>query len=116
MSQAADKFVALNKKQAETAIRAIPIGFIVWETLIKLSLEASGSLSKEGIAALHAFPQTGDMTSSPAWTGPFRAGVDKLSGYSRNIYTRGGRASGELWELLAQTLHINAQEVYGLGR
>ena len=33
MSQAAEKFVALNKKQAETAIRAFQIGFNAWEML-----------------------------------------------------------------------------------
>ena len=39
MSQVAENFVALNKKQAETAIRAFQIGFNAWEMLFKLNLK-----------------------------------------------------------------------------
>ena len=111
MSQVAEKFVALNKKQAETAIRAIQIGFNAWEMLIKLNLEATRSLFQEGIANIHALPTTGDMAGLSAWTGPFRAGADKLSGYSRNVYEIGGQASGEVGDLLEQTLLSTNQEV-----
>ncbi len=111
MSQVAEKFVALNKKQAETAIRAIQIGFNAWEMLIKLNLEATRSLFQEGIANIHALPSAGDMAGLSAWTGQFRAGADKLSGYSRNVYEIGGQASGEVGDLLEQTLLSTNQEV-----
>lgn len=111
MSQVADKFVALNKKQAETAIRAFQIGFNAWEMLIKLNLEATRSLFQEGVANIHAFPSTGDMAGFSAWTGQFRAGADKLSGYSRNVYEIGGQASSEVGDLLEQILHSINQEV-----
>lgn len=111
MSQAAEKFVALNKKQAETAIRAFQIGFNAWEMLIKLNLEATRLLLQEGVANIHAFPRAGDMAGLSAWTGQFRAGADKLSGYSRNVYEIGGQASSEVGDLLEQTLLSTNQEV-----
>jgi len=110
MSQAAEKFVALNKKQAETAIRAFQIGFNAWEMLVKLNLEATRSLIEEGVANLRALPQGAEMTGVPAWTGQFRAAADKLSGYSRNVYEIGGQASKEFGEFLEQTLLSNNQE------
>jgi phasin family protein len=111
MSQAAEKFVALNKKQAETAIRAFQIGFNAWEMLIKLNLEATKSLFEEGMAHVQVLPKANDMTDVSAWTGQFRAGADKLSGYSRNVYEISGTAAGELGDLLEQTLLSINQEV-----
>ena len=111
MSQGVEKFVALNKKQAETAIQAFQVGFNAWEMLIKLNLEATRSLLQEGVANIHALPEAGEMASLSAWTGLFRAGADKLSGYSRNVYEIGGQASGELGNLLEQTLLSTNQEV-----
>ena len=52
MNQAAEKFVALNKKQMETAVQAFQIGFGAWEMLVKLNLEASRSLMQEGMATV----------------------------------------------------------------
>jgi phasin family protein len=111
MNQAADKFVALNKKQAETAIRAFQIGFNAWEMLIKLNLEATRLLLQEGVANIHEFPEAGGMAGLSAWTRQFRAGADKLSGYSRNVYEIGGQASSEVSDLLEQTLLSTNQEV-----
>ena len=111
MNLAAEKFVALNKKQTETAIQAFQIGFNAWEMLIKLNLEATRSLLQEGLANIQALPKAGDMAGLSAWTGPFRAGADKLSGYSRNVYEIGGQASSELGDLLEQTLLSTNQEV-----
>ena len=111
MNHAAEKFVALNKKQAETAIRAFQIGFNAWEMLIKLNLEATRLIFQEGVASINLLPKADDMTGLSAWTGPFRAGADKLSGYSRNVYEIGGQASGELGNLLERTLLDTNQEV-----
>ena len=111
MSQVAENFVALNKKQAETAIRAFQIGFNAWEMLIKLNLEATRSLFEEGMASIQVLPQSGDMTGLSAWTGPARAGADKFSGYTRNVYEISGQASRELGELLEQTLLSSNLEV-----
>ena len=111
MSQAAEKFAALNKKQADTAIQAFQIGFSAWEMLIKLNLEATRLLLQEGVANIHAFPMAGDVAGLSAWTGPFRAGADKLSGYSRNIYEIAGQASSEVGDLLEQTLLSTNQEI-----
>ena len=111
MSQIAEKFVALNKKQAETAIRAFQIGFNALEMLLKLNQEASKSLFQEGMANIHVLPRAGDMAGLSAWTGQFRAGAEKLSGYSRNVYEIGGQATSELGDLLEQTLLSSNQEV-----
>ena len=115
MSQVLEKFVALNKKQAETAIRAFQIGFNAWEMLIKLNLEATRLLLQEGMANIHALPKASDMMGLSAWTGPFRAGADKLSGYSSNVYEIGGQAFSELGDLLEQTLLSTNQEVLEWG-
>jgi len=48
MSQAAEKFVALNQETGWTAIRAFQIGFNAWEMLIKLNLEATRMLLPGG--------------------------------------------------------------------
>ena len=111
MSQVAEKFVALNKKQAETAIRAFQIGFNAWEMLVKLNLEATRLLLQEGRANIPALPKASDVTGLSAWAGPFRAGADKLSGYSRNVYEISGQASSELGDLMEQTLLSTNQEV-----
>ena len=111
MSQATEKFVALNKNQAETAIRAFQIGFNAWEMLFKLNLEAAKSLLQEGVASVQVLPRGGDMAALSAWTGPVRAGADKLSGYTRNVYEIAGQASSELGDLLEQTLLGSHQEV-----
>ena len=50
MSLAAEKFVALNKKQMEASIRVVQIGFNAWEMLIKLNFEAVRSLLRESMA------------------------------------------------------------------
>src|SRR5258708_22559171 len=105
MNQVAEKFVALNKKQMETAVQAFQIGFDAWEMLIKLNLEATRSLLQEGMANTQALAAVRDMAGLSAWTGgQFEAGVDKLSGYSRNAYELGVRASGTLGHPPAQPL------------
>jgi phasin family protein len=111
MSHVAEKFVALNKKQAESAIEAFQIAFNAWEMLIKLNLEATKSLFEEGVANMHALPKAGDMASLSTWTGQFRAGADKLSGYSRNVYEIGGQVSSQVGDLLEQTLLSTNQDV-----
>src|SRR5258708_3244657 len=111
MNQAAEKFVALNKRQAEMAIRAFQIGFGAWEMLIKLNLEATRSLLEEGMANISSLPTVGDMAGLSAWSGQFQAAGDKLSGYSRNVYEIGGQAAKELGNLLEQSLLVSNQEV-----
>ncbi len=112
MSQAIEKFVALNKKQMETAVQAFQIGFNAWEMLIKLNIEAGKSLLQEGMASTEGLAAVRDVAGLSAWTGgQFRAGVDKLSGYSRNVYEISGEASGKLGDLLEQTLLSTNQEV-----
>ena len=111
MNQAAEKFVAMNNKQAETAIQAFKIGFSAWEMLIKLNLEATRSLLHEGIANMQTLPKAGDMDGLSVLTGLFRAGADKLSGYSRNVYEIGGQTSTGLGNLLEQTLLSTNEEV-----
>jgi phasin family protein len=112
MSQAIEKFVALNKKQAETAIRAFQIGFDAWEMLIKLNVEATKSLLQEGAALARVVPfKAGETPDVSAWTGQFRTAAEKVSGYSRNVYDIGGQAAGDLGALLEQTLLSSNQEV-----
>ena len=112
MSQVTDKFVALNKKQVETAVQAFQIGFNAWEMLVKLNLEAGRSLLQESVANIQALAAVRDVAGVSAWTGgQFQAGVDKLSGYSRNVYEIGGQATSALGDLLEQTLLSTNQEV-----
>jgi phasin family protein len=111
MSQVAEKFVALNKKQAEIAIRAFQIGFDAWEMLLRLNLEATKSLLHEGLANIPALAGAGEMANLSEWTGQFRAGADKFSGYSRNVYEIAGQASSDMGDLLEQTLLSSNQEV-----
>jgi phasin family protein len=112
MNSATEKFVALNKKQAETAFRAFQIGFNAWEMLVKLNLEATKSLLDEGTVFVQSAPlRATEMTDFSAWNVQLRAGAEKVSGYSRNVYEIGTKAAGELGELLEQTLLSNNQEV-----
>ena len=112
MSLAADKFVALNKKQMEASIRGVQIGFNAWEMLIKLNFEAVRSLLRESMANAQPVTAVRDVGGWSAWTGgQFRAGANKLSGYSRNVYEIGGQASGALGDLMEQTLLSINQEV-----
>ena len=111
MSLAAEKFVALNKKQMETTVRVIEIGFNAWEMLFKLNFEAVRSLLQESMVEVQPVTAVRDVAALSAWTGgQFRAGADKLTGYSRNVYEIGGQASGTLSDLLEQTLLSNSQE------
>jgi phasin family protein len=111
MNQIVEDFVALNKKQAETAIQAFRIGMNAWEMLIKLNLEATKSLLQEGISNLKALPHAGAGPDFSALTAQIQAGSEKMSGYSRNVYEIGGRAASEWGELLEQTLLNTNQEV-----
>ena len=112
MNQAAEKFVALNKKQMETVVQAFQIGFGAWEMLVRLNLEATRSLLAEGVATAQNLTSVRDPAAFSDWTsGQARAGVDKLSGYSRNVYEIVGDASGKLGNLLEQTLLSTGQEV-----
>ena len=112
MSLAAEQFVALNKKQMQTTIRVVQIGFNAWEMLIKLNFEAVRSLLREGMANAQPVTAVRDVAGLSAWTGgQFRAGANKLLGYSRNVDEIGGQASGALGDLLEQTLLSTTQEV-----
>ena len=112
MNQAAEKFVALNKKQMETAVQAFQIGFGAWEMLVKLNLEAARSLLQEGVATVPNLTSVYDQPGFSDWTsGQARAALDKVSGYSRNVYEIFGDASGKLGNLLEQTLLSTGQEV-----
>lgn len=112
MSQITEKFVALNKKQVESAVRAFQVGFGAWESLARLNLEAIKSLVQESVGSVQALASVRDVSSLSEWTnGQVRSGVDKVSGYSRNVYEISGTAAGQLGELLEQTLLNNSQEV-----
>ena len=112
INQANEKFVALNKKQIETTVQVFQIGFNACEMLIKLNLEAARSLLQESMANAQPLTAVRDVAGLSAWTGgQFRAGADKLSGYSRNVYEIGGQASSTLGDLLEQTLLSTNQEV-----
>ena len=50
VNQITEKFVALNKKQMETTVQVLQIGFNAWEMLIKLNFEAVRSLLRESMA------------------------------------------------------------------
>lgn len=112
MAQSIDKFVALNKKQAEVAFQAFQIGFDALESLVKLNLEAGKSLLQEGVANIQSLSQLRDAGSVAAWSGAqFKAGVDRVSGYSRNVYEIGGQAVSRLGDVVEQSLLSNSQEV-----
>ena len=110
MNPVTDKFVALNKTQAETALRAFQIGFNAWELLIKLNLEASRSLFQEGLANLQAMPATLQAGAVGDWNVQLHSGAEKMSGYARNVYEIGGQVTGEIGNLLEQTLLNSTQE------
>ncbi|MEO8005009.1 MAG: phasin family protein [Betaproteobacteria bacterium] len=112
MAQPIDKFVALNKKQAEVAFQAVQIGFDAWESLVKLNLEAGKSLLQEAVANVQSFAQVRDAGALSAWSGnQYKAGMDRVSGYSRNVYEIGGQAASQLGDVLEQSLLSNSQEV-----
>ncbi|MEO8164747.1 MAG: phasin family protein [Betaproteobacteria bacterium] len=111
-TQFADNFVALNKTQMESAVQAFQMGFGAWEMLFKLNLEASKTLLQEGVASTQALTSVRDVAGLSAWWGgQFRAGVDKMSGYSRNVYEIVGQTAGNMGELMEQTLLTSNQEV-----
>src|ERR1700687_2636696 len=112
MTHLGEKFVALNKKQLETAVQAFQIGFNAWEMLIKLNAEAARSLLQEALAGTRASVEVTDIAGLSEWgASQFRAGVDKVSGYSRNVYEIAGQASGDLGDLLERTLLSTNQEL-----
>lgn len=112
MNQAGEKFVALNKNQMETAVRAFQIGFGAWEMVIKLNLEATRSLLQEGVSTVPNLTSVHDQAAFSDWSsGQARAALDRVSGYSRNMYEIVGDASGKLGNLLEQTLLSTGQEV-----
>jgi phasin family protein len=114
-NQAAEKFAALNKKQLETAVQMFQIGFGAWEMFMKLNLEAAKSLMQETVTSTRALASVQDPAGFSAWSASqFRAGVDKLSGYSRNIYEIGGQTAGQFGDILEQTLLDNTQEAMDL--
>lgn len=111
-TQITENFAALNKTQMESAVQAFQIGFGAWELLVKLNVEASKSLLQESASSTQALVSVRDVAGFSAWWGgQFRAGVDKLSGYSRNLYEIVGQTSGNLGELLEQTLLSSNQEM-----
>lgn len=111
MSQSIDKFVALNKKQVEVAFQAFQIGFDAWESLVKLNLEAGKSLLQESVANVQSLSQVRDTAGLSAWSGSqFKAGAERVSGYSRNVYEIGGQAARQLGDVLEQSLLSNSQE------
>jgi phasin family protein len=112
VNQITENFVALNKKQMETTVQMLQIGFNACEMLIKLNLEAARSLLQEGMANAQPLTSIQDVAGLSAWVGgQFRAGADKLSGYSRNVYEIGGQATNALGTLLEQTLLNTNQDV-----
>lgn len=111
MAQPIDKFVAMNKKQVEVAFQAFQIGFDAWESLVKLNLEAGKSLLHESVANVQSLSQIRDAAGVTAWSGnQFKAGAERVSGYSRNVYEIGGQATGGLGNVLEQSLLSNNQE------
>ena len=112
MNQTAEQFGALNKKQMETAFQAFQIGFGAWGMLIKLNLEATRSLLQEGVATAPKLTSVNDPAAVAEWTSSqARAALDKVSGYSRNVYQIVGDASGKWGNLLEQTLLSTNQEI-----
>ena len=114
MNNVTEHFVALNKKQAQSAVQAFQIGFDAWEMLVKLNLEATKSLLQEGATSVQTLAEVRDAAALSAWTATqFRAGIDKLSGYSRNVYEIVGQAGGNVGTLLEQTLLTVSDEFAG---
>ncbi|HVY05406.1 MAG TPA: phasin family protein [Burkholderiales bacterium] len=111
MSSIAEKFVALNKKQLETGVQAIQIGFVAWESLVRLNVEAAKSLVQEGLASVQSLTSVRDPAGFSVWTsGQLQSGVERISGYGRNVYEITGAAAGQVGNLLEQTLLSNTQE------
>ena len=114
MTQVLENIAALNKKQMEIAVQAFQIGLNAWESLIKLNLEAAKSLLHEGAGSTEGLGSVQDVAGISGWTGgQFRAGAEKLSGYSRNFYEIGGQASSAWGDLLERTLLSTNQDVVG---
>jgi hypothetical protein len=114
MTKALEKIAALNKKQIEIAVQAFQIGFDAWESLITLNLEAARSLRHEATDGADGWASIQDVAGRYGWTGgQFHAGAEKLSGYSRNFYEIGVRASTAWGGLLERTLLSTNQDVVG---
>ena len=108
-------FAALNKIQLQSAVQTCMIAFGTWEMLFKLNVEATKSLLQEAPARAQSFTEIRDAAALSAWTTEqWRAGAEKLSGYSRNVYEIFGQTSGSLGNLLEQTLLNSNAEVMDL--
>jgi len=114
-TNAAEKFAALNKKQWDAAVQVFQIGFGAWEMFMKLNVEAAKSLMQEAVASVRTLNSVRDVEGLSAWSaGQLSSGVDKLSGYSRNVYDIGGQAGRQLADILEQTLLDNTQDMMEL--
>ena len=113
IAQTTELIVAMNKMQLQSAIQAFQIGYGAWESLLKLNTEASRSLVQEGAASLQSVAAVRDAAGVSSWSGTqFRAGVEKCSGYSRNVYDIVAQTSGNFGTLVEQTL-LSTSEQYG---
>ena len=106
-------YAALNKIQLQSAMQTFMIAFGTWEMLFKLNVEATKSLLQDAPASVQGLSAIRDAAGLSAWTSEqWRAGAEKLSGYSRNVYEIFGQTSGSLGNLLEQTLlNTNAEIV-----
>jgi phasin family protein len=108
-------FAALNKIQLQSAVQTFMIAFGTWEMLFKLNVEATKSLLQEAPARAQGLTEIRDPAALSAWTTEqWRAGAEKVSGYSRNVYEIFGQTSGGLGNLLEQTLLSSNAEVMDL--
>jgi phasin family protein len=111
MLSANDKFVALNKKQAETGLMIVQIAFETLEKLARLNLAAAKSLFQEGVETALTVAATKDATQVLALgNGAGRGGPEKLLGYSSNVYEITAKAGAEIGNVLEQTLLESGQE------
>jgi phasin family protein len=109
-----DKFVALNKKQAETGFMVARIAFETLEKLVHLNLEAAKSLFQEGMETVRTVAETKDLGQLMVQgSGVGQAGAEKVLGYSRNLYEIATKANSEIGELLEQRLLESGQEALG---
>jgi phasin family protein len=107
-----DKFVALNKTQAETGFMMVRIGFETLEKLARLNLEAAKLLFQEGVETVQAAATVKDAGQFLAiGNGVGSGSANKLLGYSRNVYEITASAGAEIGELLEQRLLESAQEM-----
>jgi phasin family protein len=115
VNQMTTNFAALNKIQLQSAVQTFMIAFGTWEMLFKLNVEATKSLLQEAPARAQGLTAIQDAAALSAWTTEqWRAGAEKLSGYSRNVYEIFGQTSGSLGNLLEQTLLSSNAEVMDL--